>query len=555
MSEQTAAKIASKKKAEKPAKKEVETTQASMKGHAKPGAKQSQSAQTAEKQDSAAQSGEKQTVAKGTPKQQITALLNVCAGQASETDNARVSAILGFLQNLWGSIKSIFSKTGDPQTDKTGGTPLVNVSDEEKKAKALAKIVEVLQCTDDLSAIAADPALVRRVMNEIAQPERDAALDCLYEQVTDAQLLMEMIGARFGVTVIDSRPETMASLDEETIKCANNKTHLDWTAAGLVEVYRIYTHLPQSDLDLIKCVMHTSDNSAGGAAYGTATGTKGVYYVDYIKGKERMTENVGKGGLTHCDLKTDRRNGSVMMDMTVAHELGHVVDGNAGWKISGPGSSMRNISKWEEFQNTPQSVLGAMIASIAGSPYDGALSGKEFEIAQKVALDYLAQSQSTFKGKWETAAAYIKASAQKFAEMSGDAEINAEALGRKLTSAECKTNLLYHLWRGQGANSAYYSYSDAMDGMSRPFWQGYDGQPWFTFDKSAWNDKISCYQFRCPKEEFAETYASYHAAPAMGKKKGEMTPSGLLNWFVAQGYGDAVPAGGASGVSEDSAQK
>ena len=548
---QTAAKIASKKKAEKPAKKEVETTQASMKGHVKSGAKPSQ---TAEKQESAAQSDAKQTVAKGTPKQQITALLNVCAGQASETDNARVSAILGFLQNLWGSIKSIFSKTGDPQTEKTEA-PQVNLSDEEKKAKALAKIVEVLQCSDDLSAIAADPALVRRVMNEIPQPERDTALDCLYEQVTDAQLLMEMIDARFGVTVIDSRPETMASLDKATINCANNKTHLDWTAAGLVEVYRIYTLLPQSDLDLIKCVMHTSDDSVGGAAYGTDNGTKGVYYVDYIKGKERMTENVGKGGLTHCNLKTDRRNGTVMMDMTVAHELGHVVDGNAGWKISGPGSSMRNISKWEEFQDAPQSVLDGMLASMAGTPYDGALSAKELEIVKKVALDYLAQSQSDFEDKWSAAAAYIKASAQKFADGSGDAEIDGEKLGKTLTSTKCKTNLLYHLWRGQGVNSAYYKYSDAMAGMSRPFWQGYSGQPWFTFDKSAWNDKISCYQFRCPKEEFAETYASYHAAPAMGKKKGEMTPTGLLNWFIGQGYGDVVPDGGASGVSEDNVQK
>ena len=69
------------------------------------------------------------------------------------------------------------------------------------------------------------------------------------------------------------------------------------------------------------------------------------------------------------------------------------------------------------------------------------------------------------------------------------------------------------------------------------------------------HEKISCYQFRCPKEEFAETYASYHAAPAMGKKKGEMTPKGLLDWFIAEGYGDVVPESGTSEVQEEKTTK
>lgn len=41
----------------------------------------------------------------------------------------------------------------------------------------------------------------------------------------------------------------------------------------------------------------------------------------------------------------------------------------------------------------------------------------------------------------------------------------------------------------------------------------------------------------------------------MGKKKGEMTPKGLLDWFIAEGYGDVVPESGTSEVQEEKTTK
>lgn len=493
-----------------------------------------------------------QQVDKGTTKQQVTALLNVYSDQASERDNARVSAILSFLKGIWSSIKSFFSKK-----DKTPTGMTTNLNKEE----VLAKLVELFQCSDNLAEIAADADLMHRIMTEMPVAERNSALDCLYNDVGDPALLIEMIDLRFGVTVIDSRAETHDKLNDKAKAIALKEKPLDWTAAGLIEVYKVYTLLPQSDLDLIQCLMHLDDKSFGGAAYGYSNSTTGVYYVNYLAGSETMKEivsprNDGKGKVSgHSDHSSDRRNNTIMMDMTTAHELGHIVDGNAGWKISGPGSSMRNVSKWEETPDVPSRVVDEMIKSIAGSPYDGTLTDAELKIAKDVGIAYLAQDQKSYAGKWGSAVTALTDLVESAVEKSADASIDADALVDKLTNKTCDTNLLYHLWRAQGANSSHYNHNDAMRGMNRPFHQGYAGQPWFTFDLSAWNDKISCYQFRCPKEEFAETYASYHAAPAMGKKKGEMTPKGLLDWFVGEGYGEVIPESGSSEVEEEKSTK
>ena len=476
-----------------------------------------------------------QQVDKGTTKQQVTALLNVYSDQASERDNARVSAILSFLKGIWSSIKSFFSKK-----DKTPTGMTSNLNKEE----VLAKLVELFQCSDNLAEIAADADLMHRIMTEMPVAERNSALDCLYNDVGDPALLIEMIDLRFGVTVIDSRAETHDKLNDKAKAIALKEKPLDWTAAGLIEVYKVYTLLPQSDLDLIQCLMHLDDKSFGGAAYGYSNSTTGVYYVNYLAGSETMKEivsprNDGKGKVSgHSDHSSDRRNNTIMMDMTTAHELGHIVDGNAGWKIS-----------------VPSRVVDEMIKSIAGSPYDGTLTDAELKIAKDVGIAYLAQDQKSYAGKWGSAVTALTDLVESAVEKSADASIDADALVDKLTNKTCDTNLLYHLWRAQGANSSHYNHNDAMRGMNRPFHQGYAGQPWFTFDLSAWNDKISCYQFRCPKEEFAETYASYHAAPAMGKKKGEMTPKGLLDWFVGEGYGEVIPESGSSEVEEEKSTK
>ncbi len=479
----------------------------------------------------AEQFGEMQTA-----KQQVTILLNIYNDKADEAKK-------GFLKGVWKSLKSGLSK----KKKATGGLT---------KEQILDSIAETFRSTGDLGEIAADDKLMKRIMKELPEGERNVALDCLYKKVEDPQMLMKMIKTRFGVTVVDSSKESRKSLDSITKTLAKSCKPIDWTAAGLVEVYKIYTQLPQSDLNLIKCLMHVDDSKFGGGAMSNAIGqSTGIYFVNYEKGKETAREiykprEDGRYHVEdHIDSANDRRHNTIMMDMTVAHELGHIVDGNSGWRISGSGSTMRNVSQWQETPDKPDQVVEGMIDSLAGAPFGGKLSATELAIAKEAGKDYLSNDQKTFEGKWDKAAKYLKGSIKKIV-VNGKYNVDSEQLGTKLTHL-CGSNFLFHLWRGQAVNDSHYRHEEAMTGMKRPFHQGYEGQPWYTFNLSAWDDKISCYQFRCPREEFAETYASYHAAPAFGKKKGEMTPKPLLEWFLREGYGDIVPAGGASGMKED----
>ena len=206
-----------KKDAAPAAKKEAASTVAKMKG-------------ISAKKDKGAEKSQEtapQAVDKGSTKQQVTALLNVYTDQASEQDNARVSAILSFLKGVWSSIKSFFSKK---EKTPTGVTSNLN------KEEILAKLVELFECSDNLAEIAADGDLMHRIMTEMPDAERNSALDCLYDNVTDPQLLIEMIDLRFGVTVIDSRPETHDKLNDKARAIALKNTPIDWTAAGLIEV-------------------------------------------------------------------------------------------------------------------------------------------------------------------------------------------------------------------------------------------------------------------------------------------------------------------------------
>ena len=452
--------------------------------------------------------------------------------------------------------KSSENQSTDKKKTDTTNAAMNGQEAEAGQTSILETIATQLGCEANKKTIAGNSKLMGRVMSELSGQTLNEALDFLYDEVIDVDILMNMIESRFGVPVVDNRKSTWKKLDSATYQfVSNTKDHgqpIAWSSAALREVYKVYILLPQGDLDQIKCLMHLDDTEYGGAAWGNKNTTIGVYYVNYKKGKETKKETIFAP--SHTDNFFDRRNNTIMLDMTTAHELGHVVDGAAGWKYSRKGSAMRDVSKWKETANDPSTVVSAMEKSINGTIYGGKLSDNELELARKVGVRYLKRDQDSFAGKWSTAAATMISDLKAEIKSSKAKVSDADKLGKSITSKN-GSSLLYHLWRGQAANSSWYNHSDAMKGMKRPYHQGYKDQEWYTFDKSCWNDKISCYQFRNPKEEFAETYASYHAAPTMGKKKGENTPKGLLDWFISEGLGDAIPEGGNAGVEESSERK
>lgn len=522
------------------AKKHEETTNASMKSEAVP-----------------EQTGV-EAVSVGSIKEQVEALLNVYTEQATAEDQKLVKSILGLLKSAWNTLKAVFSKKKGGE----GQEQLPSVSKEE----ALAKLTKLFETSDSLSEIANDSGLMNRIMTEMPTAERNQVLDAMYDDVADKDILKQMIEVRFGVIVYDGTSDSFAKLDKKTQDVVQRSiinesvsdgskadtTPKDWNAPALQEVYKVYILLPQSDLDLITCLLHRKDTGVSGAALGYAKSTSGVYWVNYNKDDVQQTENynTAKGGVQgHIDSENDKRNGFIKMDMTTAHELGHVVDGNSGWKYSNKGSAMWNASGWEETPDDPATIVDKMADNLSNGPYEGKLSDEELRIVKRAAVLYLGRDQDNY-ANWGDASIAMKEDVKTVMSEAGKDATESSKLANTVVKKN-RNSLLYHLWRGQAANSSHYHMEDAMNGMKRPFHQGYKGQPWYTFDYGMWSDKISCYQYRCPKEEFAELYASYHTAPLMGKKKGENTPSKLLSWFVSEGLGEVIPESGSSAVQEE----
>lgn len=423
--------------------------------------------------------------------------------------------------------------------------------------------------------------IVRKIMDNMPEANVKSTMDSIFPAIDEGHmdLLMDMIEARFGVPVMDGSDARLSKLPEKIKewyvvskkilvypdghKEEKEERPIPWTFTALKRIYEIYQMLPQEHLNKVVCLSHYDDTNFGGAAYGAA----GVYYVNYAKGNENKIENYQSWyngqAVGHIDSKDDMRNGTKMYNMTIAHELGHIVDGthdNYGYSRA---ESFRKWSEWVEVKNgDTDGIVKFMSESINNGPFNNELTDNELALVKEIGKKIIAEDPDY----WPDAQKLIKTQVKGAESIP---EGSKEALQEKLCDKSIDSNLLYHLWSCLGSNLACYNYKEVMRGMKRPFWQGYTGQSWFSFNKEKWSNKISCYQYRCPKEEFAETYASYHTAPTAepheitnedGKKemvpykKGEKTPEGLRTWFEKEGLHRMEPdnvEGSADVIKED----
>lgn len=428
---------------------------------------------------------------------------------------------------------------------------------------------------NDLKKIIETKGLVNRIMSELPSANVKSSMDLLYKHVDDKNkdLLMDIIEARYGVPVLDGTDKRLSKVSdrirnwylvtkvikvypdghEQTVE----KRPTSWTLEALKRVYEIYALLPSRHLDLVECLVHYEDDNYGGAAWGT----EGVYYVNYNKDDIDKVENYkkewetkGYGTMGHNDRASDLRNGLKYVNMTIAHELGHVVDGkhnNYGYSNS---DSFRKWSEWVEVKySDPKAVVKFMKESMKDKPFGDKLTSHEKDLVDDIAQTIVTEEPVS----WTHTENLIKT------KLKADSKLNdtsRESLQDILSDQTISSNLLYRLYVGLGNNMACYEHETAMTGMKRPFWQGYSQDSWFSFNNARWSNKISCYQYRCPKEEFAETYASYHVAPtatnSKGKayKKGERTPEGLRTWFEKEGL-HLMDPDNVSGTSEMSGKE
>ncbi len=431
--------------------------------------------------------------------------------------------------------------------------------------EALEKMCALASDASAKVSIAGDPDLVRRIIKKLPDKERNYILDCIYSEVTNVDLMIDMIYARFGVPLGATNPN-IASGDQSAVNSwMNNRTNASWGINGAKHVYYTYTLLPQADLDLIRVLITQNTNSGvcGGAS-------SQCYYVNY---KESDT-NTPIGLSSKVDSTSDGRYGLIGINMTTAHELGHIVDNSHkatdsvatfsgeekyGYSVM---KSFRKISDWKSVGDAD--VVEKMKTEyMSASPFSSNKAftktsltkdevinaataiGKEIINCDKTGAD---SNNGGSVQSWAKAGTFINNEINNNASTSSLDDTKRTELGKVLTELE-DSNLLYQLWMSLAHQNAcmnqYSGHSGCRAGLKAPFHQSYTWKKcWYSFDKSNWSNKISCYQYRDPGEEFAETYASFfvskgNLSEAELKKDPHQwsvsTPQKLKDWFVDNG--------------------
>ena len=486
----------------------------------------------------------------------VISLLNVLKGNATPTEKVFCNEVM----NAPGILISFDPMKAKPKKKsffKKLFSKKPKVSSKYTRAAIENKLSLYLKSPDTRETILRDRLLMARLMQDAKKnDEIKAVLDDLYTQINDVKVLMHLIKARFGVSLVDDTFESIQELDPEVqdndqamnyISKRKSGNALAWSAEALKMIYKTYINLPAQDLAKINFIMHTSDTNPSSVSYNQNGVGLGVYEINYVKGNEHLKLDANKHNIDAGDMDNDKE----LIPIVTAHELGHVVDHAMG-DLSGEGKAMRKVSNWVEVKDDPSAVLTFMEASMAGPLYGGQLNAAELRVAHDVAKTFLNETATAETGSWDKLRTKYEARLRNSAKKAG-ANVDMEKVIAAMLDKDLDSNVLYHCWRGRAENYACFNFNDQMRGMNRPFHQGYKHRSWYSFDKSRWSDKISQYQYRDPIEEFAETYASFHAAPALGKKKGEMTPQPLLQWFLKEGLDRKAPSkvSGSSGVKED----
>ena len=432
----------------------------------------------------------------------------------------------------------------------------------------------------NIDEMIADENIVRRIMTSLPEENVKSTLDNIYTELDDdhLDLMMDMIYIRFGVPVVDGSDERFSRVPYYVKRYFDNAKARPWTAEALKHVYQVYLLLPKDHLKVVTCLAHIHDRGPSGAALGET----GIYYVNYLKGAEDQLEFYDpswSGTVGHCDSANDMRCDTQYLNTTLAHELGHVLDAKNNKYGYSRSESFRKCSEWVEIDNDPDMVVQFMADSLKFEPFNNDFAfyeeANKLTDEEKKKINDLGRKLTFDIGK-----KVVQLSPQTWADTQSliDTEVKAvpglteyeqKRYLLRLKNELYETNLVYHLWLGLADNSSWYNHKEEMKGMKRPFHQGYKGASWYSFNNDKWANKISCYQYRDPREEFAETYASYHTAPLaeprevvnpdgtkvmVPYKKGEKTPEPLRKWFENEGLHRMEPdsiSGSADVTKED----
>lgn len=423
------------------------------------------------------------------------------------------------------------SKTASAKTteQKSPETLLSEAITAKDGAAALSAIEGATEA--ELVSLGSNTELMLNLAKGLSGTNRDKCMDALYHHVVSAEAMTEFVQVKYGVKV------GAGTLKGKIFKFSYMDQEAKWTANGLKHLYYSLALLPKSHVDKVSSI--TTENSTDGSG-GFAVWSLGCYNVNYTD-----ANTARKAGRGYCESEADYKYSLNSLNCTMVHELGHIVD--AGKKYS-KRADFRKISGWKEEGNNAKKVASAIEEQI-DTPFGEKLEGEELEIAREGAKQLIKNRVTSY----DTAKIYAqvkKAYENRGKRLNPETEKHSwakKALNWVTGKKDKGSYRKYHDLKTVLANSQVYrhiinSFADAGEGMPwyrglRPYMkgrqihEGYENRGWFSFNNSAWSQKISMYQFRDPGEEFAELYASYHVA----RPKGSLTSADHKAWFEGVG--------------------
>lgn len=417
---------------------------------------------------------------------------------------------------------------------------------------ASKKLIQLLNEASDaeLEQLAASPAM-RTMMKMPVRDLRRQLLDTMVTHVKDVEVLIDMIGTRFGVPIGLKRANPRHIPNWLPPNNPENDQEVEWTCNGLQHVYMTYQKLPQADLNLVKCLFtYKTNGDCGGAAWGA----NGIYFVNY---NDNDTDAVESGQFTEERAEElygqeDSSTGVVILDKTTAHELGHIVDASVTPNYSEM-ESFRKLSGWKSHPKSNPKQLVQDIYALMTDPMPKAKEGEEqktlnsltFAVAEQMITNAEVRNKTQinddqiiafFESLRESSTLHVAAEhgLVTYDEKSGEYSYShgAQQLFYRITDSP----LITHILSSFAEKSPWYYNEISPLLPKRQIHESYSWKNcWYSFDNRAWTDgKISKYQFRDPCEEFAELYGTYF----LTKKHGEKVPDHLRKWFEGMGLND-----------------
>ncbi|MBO4351349.1 MAG: hypothetical protein J6A01_10435 [Proteobacteria bacterium] len=434
-------------------------------------------------------------------------------------------------------------------------------------ANSAADALAVLQsCSpDELKSFGANDSMMENVLNLNAGDGRSACMDMLYMYVTTTDILERFTETRFGVN-LGSGSKQGNKLANQVHETTTDKNHPEityerhersWDNVGIQRLYTCYLALPQSHIDVVDSVLTTSttkrtngtnpqENSRwGGVAY--------YGYSSYVADYDSSTPN-RINATSYCTNDQDASFYNPMMDTTMVHELGHLVDGsNHQYAWSDEFLGFNGWHKIAGSRKSKKKFVNQIIEDCTVDPFkplqsdddnNQPLTDEELKLAKLGAEQLIAEHESSCTSD-TVEKALLTASKGIGYQFTQTVKKGAEAIGNFFTNAWnwvtgketekkekadpirslgdladylVETPVYQHILKTamcfdgripcyQIDNNSTTSYMDNVT------FEGYDGREIWQVSLKNWNgNKISCYQFRCPEEDFAETYACYHVS-------------------------------------------